>query len=398
MSFKGNLDTLFINSILQLLRTDEKSGVLLVKNQRKEVEIYFEDGDIVYATGSQRESRLGYHLQRKAMISREKLHGCLESGQKENKALGQVLVEKGYITAEKLEKIVNDQIEGIIFDLFTWEKGDFEYKDAKVNLRSMVITRVNAVKVMLEAARRIDEMSVLRKYIPSGKIIFRTAEKFQDDAEIKLDTDEWKALRLIDGNRSVNQLVDESGFDEFQVYKILYALLSAGLIEHSPAEVAEENTGVEHDYSAAITIYSDILQTIGRNLETELGRQMLDIFEQCKSVLSTPSRELFKEYNPNTPTVTNIDLISQKLKAIDDYEEGRNILIKGFNTFIVNILNEILSILGNQYTAKIADEIDQLLDYVDTYQASSKEKNFIINEVQKIIRSTVNQQNGNQSK
>ena len=395
MSLKGNLETFFLNSILQLLSDDQKSGVLQVKNHQKEVKIYFQDGEIVYATGNQRESRLGYHLQSKGTISRENLHECLDAGQKQKKALGKVLVEKGYISAENLEKIIHDQIEEIIFDLFIWDKGDFEYKDANLNLQGMVFTRLNVVKLLLEASRRIDEMSILRKNIPNDNVIFTTAEQVKDNTEIKLNADEWKALRLIDGTRSVRQFIEESGFDEFKGYKILYSLLSSGLIENSPNQAPEKAARVEPDYSVGITIYSDILQTIGRHLEAEVGKQMFEVFEQCKPVLSAQFSELFKEYNPNNPTATNIHVISQELKAIEDYEEGRNILIKGFNTFIENILNKIPSILGNQFTEKIVREIDKLLDYVDTYQASSSEKNYIISEVQKIILSATQSPNGN---
>ena len=201
MSLKGNLETFFLNSILQLLSDDQKSGILQVKNHQKEVKIYFQDGDVVYATGSQRESRLGYHLQSKGTISREKLHECLETGQKEKKALGKVLVEKGYITAENLEKLIHDQIEAIIFDLFVWDKGDFEYKDARLNLQGMVVTRLNVVKLLLEASRRIDEMSILRKNIPDDGIIFRTAEQVQEAARTYLDPDNY-TVAVVAGARS----------------------------------------------------------------------------------------------------------------------------------------------------------------------------------------------------
>ena len=397
MSLKGNLETFFLNSILQLLSDDQKTGVLQVKNHQKEVKIYFQDGDMVYATGSQRESRLGYHLQSKGTISREKLHECLEVGKREKKALGKVLVEKGYITAEILEKIIHDQIEEIIFDLFVWQKGDFEYKDAKINLHSMVITRLNVVGLLLEASRRIDEMSILHKNIPRDTIVFRTAETVQDNTEIKLNSNEWKTLRLIDGTRSVRQIIDESGFDEFLGYKLLYSLLSSGLIEKSPVQAPVEDTPAGPDYSVVITIYSDILQTVGRNLEVELGKQMFRIFEQCKPVLSAQFSELFKDYHPNNPTATNIHVLSQQLKAVDNHEAGRDILIKGFNTFIMNILSEVSSILGIQYTEKIVDDIDKLLDYVDTYQANSNEKNYIISEVQKIIMTTIQNSNGKET-
>ena len=385
MSLKGNLETFFLNSILQLLSDDQKSGILQVKNHQKEVKIYFQDGDIVYATGSQRESRLGYHLQSKGTITREKLHECLEVGQNQGKALGKVLVEKGYITAENLERIIHEQIEEIIYDLFVWDKGDFEYKDARLNLQGMMFTRLNVVKLLLEASRRIDEMSILRKNIPNENIVFRTAEQVQENTEIKLDANEWKALRLIDGKRSVRQLVDECGFDEFLGYKTLYSLLSSGLIEISPNEAPAEEARVDPDYSVVITIYSDILQTIGRSLEAEIGKQMFHMFEKCKPVPSAQFSDLFKEYKPNNPTATNIHVISQQLTSIDDYAEGRNILINGFNAFIINILDQVPSLLGNHFTEKIVHEIDKLLDYVDTYQASSSEKNYILNEVHKII-------------
>ena len=42
MSLKGNLETFYINSILQLLSIDEKSGILSVKNEKIEVKILFQ--------------------------------------------------------------------------------------------------------------------------------------------------------------------------------------------------------------------------------------------------------------------------------------------------------------------------------------------------------------------
>ena len=43
----------------------------------------------------------------------------------------------------------------------------------------------------------------------------------------------------------------------------------------------------------------------------------------------------------------------------------------------MNILDRVPSILGDQFTEKLVADIDKLLDYVDTYQASSNEKNYI---------------------
>lgn len=389
MSLKGNLETFYLNSILQLLSNDQKTGILLVKNEKTEVKIFFQDGDIVYATGIKKENRLGYRLQNRGLISREQLQTCLKLGQKEKKALGKILVEKGFISYDDLEQVIRDQVEEIIFDLFIRQKGAFEYKDVQLNLSAMVVTRLNVVKILLEASRRIDEMSVLRKHIPNENMIFKTSDRVRAQGEIKLNADEWQLLRLVDGLRSVRQLIDEGGFDEFSAYKRLYALLSSGLIENCRKQKTEEKSEVaSHDYSVAITIYSDILQTIGRRLEAEIGKQMFTVFAECKPVLNDQLGDLFKDYNPNNPNATNIHVISQALQSIEDFEDGRNFLIEGFNTFIVNILDRVPTILGNQFGQKMLQEIDKLLNYVDTYQAQSPDKNLVISEVQKALSDT----------
>jgi hypothetical protein len=388
MSLKGNLETFYLNSILQLLSDDRKTGILMVKHAGTEVKVFVEEGDIIYATGSRKEDRLGYRLQNKGLITREQLQVCLEEGQEVKKALGKILVDRGFISSGDLEQVIRDQVEEIIFNMFLWEKGDFEYKDARLNLAGMVVTRLNVVKILLEASRRIDEMSILRKHIPHDDLIFKTSDQIQPQGEIKLNADEWQLLRLVDGLRSVRQIIEDGGFDEFSAYKRLYALLSSGLIENGTAKKKEDNNKTEQDYSVTITIYSDILQTIGRSLEAEIGKQMFTIFAECKPVLSAQLSELFNDYNPNNPTATNIHVISQALQPIEDYEEGRNFLIVGFNTFIANILDRVPAILGNKFAQKLLQEIEKLLKYVDTYQAHSTEKSLVINEVQKALTNT----------
>ena len=401
MSLKGNLETFYLNSILQLLSNDQKTGILTVKNEKNEVKIFFRDGDIIYATGTKRENRLGYRLQADGLISREQLQECLAEVQKDKRALGKILIEKGFISFSDLEQVIRDQAEEIIYDLFIWQKGDFEYKDARLNLELMVITRLNVLKIMLEASRRIDEMSVLRKLIPNENLIFSTSGQVQAQGEIKLNADEWQVLRWVDGARSVKQIIDEGGFDQFSTYKHLCALLSSGLIENNRKEKTAEKSRTGSDYSVAITIYSDILQTIGRCLEAEIGKQTFNIFTESKPVLSDPLRDLFKGYNPNNPTATNIHVISEVLEPAEDFEAGHNALIEGFNTYISNILGRVPGILGRPFADKILQDIRQLLNYVDKYQANSPEKNRVVMEVQQSLVETAEKivsADGNNSK
>ena len=128
--------------------------------------------------------------------------------------------------------------------MLLWKKGKFEYKDAKLNLQRMVVTQLNPMKLILEASRRVDEMSVLTEHITSDGLLFKISGKVEKKEGVKLNANEWRILSLIDGARTVRQVIDKSGYDEFAVYKILYSILSYGLIEKGEEiQLADEERG-----------------------------------------------------------------------------------------------------------------------------------------------------------
>ena len=49
--------------------------------------------------------------------------------------------------------------------------------------------------------------------------------------EIHLEPKEWMLLCHLHGGRSVRELVDLTGYNDFETAKILYGMYSAGLIE-----------------------------------------------------------------------------------------------------------------------------------------------------------------------
>jgi hypothetical protein len=180
----------------------------------------------------------------------------LKTARQANTYLGRILIEESFISQESLENIIRQQTEDMIFRLFLWDQGEFEYKDARLNLSGMVVTRLNVMTLLLEASRRIDEMSILKKHIPNEHVIFKMSEKIQSkNNEIKLTSEEWQILKLIDGKHSVKQVVHSCRFDPLDVFKILYALLSSGLIEACGQARDGKHPAEDRDYSVIITIY-----------------------------------------------------------------------------------------------------------------------------------------------
>ena len=111
----------------------------------------------------------------------------------------------------------------MIFSLFLWDSGEFEYKDAVLNLKGMIVAKINVIGLLLKSSREIDEVSVFKKQIPSELVVYRMTAKVSDKDEVTLKATELKILRLIDEQRSFRQVIRDGGLDEYSAYKAIYS-------------------------------------------------------------------------------------------------------------------------------------------------------------------------------
>ncbi|SLM27977.1 conserved hypothetical protein [Desulfamplus magnetovallimortis] len=401
MNLQGDFEGLFLTSILQLLCNDQKTGLLRVTSGNNECKVFFDEGTIVYASGSQKEVRLGYILRRDGIISADQLQKCLALGREQKMSLGKILVDKGYVSLNTLNKYNTKQVEEILYSLLLWKKGKFEYKDIKLNLEGMVITQLNPMKLILEASRRIDEMSVLNTVITSDKLVFRIAGNVQNKEEIKLNANEWRILSLIDGTRTIREIITKSGYDEFAVYKIFFSLNSYGLIEQTE-EVQLSDKPDSKDFSAVITVYNDILQSISKNIEGELGERGSTLFNEVKVQLEDHHAALLEYYHPSNHVNINIKSILDEMESLiakgNEEELVRDMLLEGFSSYTTLLLEKIAEILGMKPVQGILTEIENIIGYVKKYHTDSREKNRIVNDVSTIINTIQSNQKGDQKK
>ena len=311
---------------------------------------------------------------------------CLEAAKKENLHLGKILVEKGYISLDTLKKYNTKQVEAILYNLLFWKKGRFEYKDAKLNLKGMIVTQLNPMKLILEASRRIDELSVLREFIPSDRLVFKMSGKVQSKEEIKLNANEWRILSLIDGTRTVRQIIDESGYDEFAVYKIFFSVISSGLIEQKEEVQLDDDAVQQGDYNAILTVYGDIFSAVKNNIVDELGDRSYSLFEEAKKNLSLEFKPLLKGYHPDNHKNANLQVINDAVEKLNLVEDSKEFLVNGFSEYCFLVLKKVAEILGSRPLLGIIDDIERVLGYVKKYQSGSKEKSKIVNEMKIVIR------------
>ncbi len=236
MNLQGDFEGLTLASIFQLLCNDQKTGILTVCYEDEQSRIFFEQGTIVYASASLKEAQLGYLMRNDGIVSVAQLQKCFALAKEKKVHFGKILVEKGYISFETLKKYNTRQVETILYNLLFWKKGRFGYRDAKLNLKGMVVTKLSPMKLILEASRKIDELSVIKNFIPTDQLVFQMSRGIHNKKDIRINVYELRILSLIDGTRTVRQVISESGYDDFDVYKIFFSAISSGIIEQAETQ------------------------------------------------------------------------------------------------------------------------------------------------------------------
>ncbi|HWC14950.1 MAG TPA: DUF4388 domain-containing protein [Actinomycetota bacterium] len=242
---KGTLDDFTLPDVFRLMSFAKKTGRLDVVRSAGQGKVFFRDGEVYFAESSLSKEPLGQKLVRARALTDGQLMKALDQHAASGERLGTVLIKSGVVTEEQLESAVRQQIEDSIFDLLRWELGEFGW-EPNIQLDVEVHIGVSVENLIMEASRRLDEFEVIKRKIPSGAAILGMAATPPEGAvEINITPDEWRVLVLVDGHRSVNDIAGMVGLDEFGAMRVLYGLVSAGLIELISEGTVDEPAAAE---------------------------------------------------------------------------------------------------------------------------------------------------------
>lgn len=241
MALEGNLKDFSLADMFRLLGAGRKTGTLYLERPDAQGKVCFKKGRVFFASSNWHRESLGRRLVKAGVISEKQLRQALglqkiQKKEKADRRLGQILVDEGYLDAKVLETFIQDQINDTLFDLFRWEEGQLRFEPEETCDEEDIGISVSVENIIMEASRRLELWSKIREKIPSMDTEFVMAAAPGDKSmEIHLKPKEWMLLCYMHGGRSVKELVELTGYDDFEVAKILYGMHAAGLIERADA-------------------------------------------------------------------------------------------------------------------------------------------------------------------
>lgn len=248
MALEGNLKDFSLEDMFRLLASGRKSGTLHMERADAEGKVCFKKGRVFFASSNWNRESLGRRLVKTGVVSEKQLRQALglqkiQKKEKANRRLGQILVDEGYLDGKVLESFIQDQINDTLFDLFRWDEGELRFEADEACDEEDIGVSVSVENVIMEASRRLELWNRIRQKIPSLDTRFIMASAPGDKSmEIHLKPKEWMLLCYLHGGRTVRELVELTGYNDFETAKILYGMHAAGLIEKlgTPDDAAVE--------------------------------------------------------------------------------------------------------------------------------------------------------------
>lgn len=170
MSINGMLEDLALADVLQFVHLGQRTGTLYMwQDDNQRAEIGFHDGKIISAWTPEQQ-RLGDLLVEANLLTPEDLARALaaQNADAKRRTIGKVLIDSGVVERDDVYKVIRSQIETTIFDLVTWQYGNFHFEVDELNpvdeigidpgelLRDLDL---NTQMLLLEATRIFDEKS-----------------------------------------------------------------------------------------------------------------------------------------------------------------------------------------------------------------------------------------------
>ena len=235
----GLLGDVSVADLLSFFNMFRKTGILRFTLTGGIKDLYFQQGEIVFAESTFPEEEIGEVLFGLGKVDREALQKARQFATART-TVGKVLVEKGALAPRDLWLGTRNQVETIVFHLFTFERGGFSFQAKTLEKEDIVRLSMSTQNLIMEGLQRVDEQVLFRRRIPSLDLIAVPVPGREEDwtaAEQRL------APFLLEGRSNVRELLRRSGVGEFEGLRLLHQLIEKGLVnlEEAPeVEVSSE--------------------------------------------------------------------------------------------------------------------------------------------------------------
>jgi hypothetical protein len=185
--------------------------------------------------------------------------------------------------------------EETIYSLFLWDDAQFEFLEDALPPGDQVLISIKVEDVLIEGLRRYDTSKKIRKVLPHNNLLLRRTS-VPLPAEIASRAFPKRVYDLVDGRRSLADVILEAHASEFNVTQMLYALVQKGYVAvvREPPPQAARRPAPRAAQKPADTVAA-ILEAARELIKTGDSEGALVLLEKVGSGASNPELNALRQ-------------------------------------------------------------------------------------------------------
>lgn len=234
---RGDLRDTGFAEVLSELHRWRATGALLLEHPPVKKLVWLKEGAPVFVRSNLLAEALGQILVRERMITLAECEEGLRRMHESNRQLGTELIEMGCISPANLAYALQLQVEDKLFDVFSWAEGTYRFNPRAEMPAMQVALELTPAKTLLEGIKRSYDDARARQALGEvdRSVVLLTDDPLDRFQEMGLDPEEAQFYALIDGKRTVAELMALGALPPEDGRKLLFALLCANMIHFGPA-------------------------------------------------------------------------------------------------------------------------------------------------------------------
>lgn len=234
--YRSELEKTPLPEILSTINRYGVPGVLEVTRDEIIKRVFFLDGDVIFATSSDRSESLGEFLLRNEEITREQLQRSSEElSVTPGSRHGEVLVRMDILNQEDLGRAVRRQVQAIVWSLFNWSRGSVSFKVGSARDDEVFKIKIPTARAVLAGCRLIEDPKIVTARLGGRGAVLKRLPRPSHLEKFRFEPDEQQLLELVNGKRNLYELCEAGPLSPGANARVIYALVELQMVTVDPA-------------------------------------------------------------------------------------------------------------------------------------------------------------------
>lgn len=230
---RGEVAANYVPTLLFGFLDQRLTGRVTCTYQTHKIDLMLENGEIIGARSNDLAMRLGEILLTRGKIKVSDYEKSVLRMLEEGIRQGQALLESRAVDEDTLGWAIRRQTKDIVYKLFSWPRVDYAVKPlTAIAQQDRDMMPLSTHEVIVRGLKRLDDWPRIRNEFFPYKQVFAINQSigYDDAKKIRIKADEEKVLSLVNGRRTVSEILEMSQLGGYESVRRLFAFKHARMI------------------------------------------------------------------------------------------------------------------------------------------------------------------------